>query len=197
MKTCRRCHETKPASAFHRCKANPDGLQYWCTDCQRKYLQTNKPVRRRLKPGVVPAELFGKVLCSRCKVRPAMLGTIGRYRKTPVCSRCNHSTRNKRRQELRERLFDHYGRQCVYCGSVDDLQLDHVDGDGRQWRKLDPTGTKWLIWLDRNGYPPACQTTCRRCNSAKQQMTDKEFRAWIARMYHHLFDKNGSDVNAS
>lgn len=35
-KTCRKCGETKPLSAFHRCAAVKDGRKAQCAECGRK-----------------------------------------------------------------------------------------------------------------------------------------------------------------
>ncbi len=32
-KRCYKCESVKPRTAFHRCKTNPDGLQYHCKEC--------------------------------------------------------------------------------------------------------------------------------------------------------------------
>lgn len=45
MKKCRKCGEQKPHGEFHRNKAAPDGLQYYCKACQR--ISVNPEVRRR------------------------------------------------------------------------------------------------------------------------------------------------------
>lgn len=36
MKTCSRCHESKPLSEFYTCTKNQDGLQYACKACSRE-----------------------------------------------------------------------------------------------------------------------------------------------------------------
>ena len=35
-KTCTRCKETLLLSAFHKCKAAKDGLNWWCISCQKE-----------------------------------------------------------------------------------------------------------------------------------------------------------------
>lgn len=37
-KTCSCCRKDLPRSAFNRCAASPDGLQYYCRRCQVGYI---------------------------------------------------------------------------------------------------------------------------------------------------------------
>lgn len=41
-KTCTKCGETKPTDQFHKNRANRDGLQPRCKDCQRAYYKANR-----------------------------------------------------------------------------------------------------------------------------------------------------------
>ena len=82
----------------------------------------------------------------------------------------------------REQVFDHYGRACAYCGSVDDIQIDHMDGDGKQCRTQERKAGGFYYWLAANNFPPNFQTLCKRCNLAKSNISDAEFREWIIAM---------------
>jgi hypothetical protein len=42
LKECTECGETKPVSEYSKYKSAPDGFQYICKSCRRKYYQTNK-----------------------------------------------------------------------------------------------------------------------------------------------------------
>lgn len=41
MKTCRKCEEQKPISAFSKDKSRKDGLQVYCKDCRKQYRSNN------------------------------------------------------------------------------------------------------------------------------------------------------------
>ena len=120
------------------------------------------------------------MLCKKCNEREVALYKI--KHRNYICNRCS----NKRdRDSIRNRLFEHYGRSCIYCGSESDLQFDHVNGDGVN----DHSGQASYLWhksLIANDYPPTCQVLCRQCNIAKQQMTDEQFRNWISKLYHRF-----------
>lgn len=46
MKICRRCHKNKSLDEYHKCAKHPDGLNYYCKECNcldaKKYYQNNK-----------------------------------------------------------------------------------------------------------------------------------------------------------
>ena len=42
LKECTKCGETKPVSEYSKYKSAPDGYQYYCKSCRRKYYQNNK-----------------------------------------------------------------------------------------------------------------------------------------------------------
>ena len=47
MKTCNRCHKVKDTTQFSKCKANKDGLQYRCRECNSK---DNHKFRTEINP---------------------------------------------------------------------------------------------------------------------------------------------------
>ncbi|AET72509.1 HNH endonuclease [Synechococcus phage S-CBP42] len=64
----------------------------------------------------------------------------------------------------REQIKARDGYQCVYCGSTDNLTIDHI----RPRSKGGPT-------TDTN-----CVTACRSCNHAKGSMDLADFQLMIA-----------------
>lgn len=60
-------------------------------------------------------------------------------------------TSSQARRMWREAIFERDGHSCVYCGSTDDLTLDHV----KPRCKGGPTNAE------------NCVTACRSCNLAK------------------------------
>lgn len=65
---------------------------------------------------------------------------------------------------FRQEVYDRDGGACVYCGSVDDLTLDHktpeMHGGDNSTDNL--------------------QTACRRCNAQKRDLTHEEYTARLA-----------------
>lgn len=80
------------------------------------------------------------------------------------------------RRKLKKETLLHYGELiCVYCkeDNIDLLSLDHVNGDGKEHRKLigiKSGGNNFYLYLRRNKFPqfPLLQILCISCNSKKQ-----------------------------
>jgi len=130
--------------------------------------------------------------CTRCG-NPKNIKDFHRDRTTrdgrsAACKLCRNiynqsDTHKMYGPRLRDIIFDHYGRECIYCGATDNLQCDHVNGDGKQHKRNKP---KWHREIIAAGFPADCQVLCKQCNTAKQDMTDQQFRQWIARLHHRL-----------
>lgn len=76
--------------------------------------------------------------------------------------------------DLREKIFDLYGRKCGICGFNEDLrilQLDHKNGGGNQERRQ--IGTRGIR---RNALrnPEAYQLLCPNCNWTKRYNLDEQ-----------------------
>lgn len=72
--------------------------------------------------------------------------------------------------KLKHTVISHYGAKCACCGEemIDFLCIDHIDGGGRQHRKITGVGTHFYQWLKRNNYPIGFQVLCYNCNHAKE-----------------------------
>ena len=70
---------------------------------------------------------------------------------------------------LRDKAIEKYGSKCVCCGLAEKpfLTFDHVEGGGRQHRKR-LGGFGFLLWMEKNNYPPEIQLLCYNCNGAKR-----------------------------
>ncbi len=84
------------------------------------------------------------------------------------CRKCVDKHANKR-QRLKTEVFNAYGRRCKCCGENEEafLQIDHINGGGRQ--HLKQIGTAFYAWLKRRNFPQGFQTLCCNCNFAKAQ----------------------------
>jgi hypothetical protein len=71
-----------------------------------------------------------------------------------------------------QRILDHYGNECACCGETERLFLtvDHINNDGNEHRKKDPTGRATIYrWLINRGFPPGFQILCMNCNQGKHR----------------------------
>ena len=72
------------------------------------------------------------------------------------------------RDKLRQQILTAYGSKCTCCGSVQFLQVDHINGNGRQHRKeLGGSGTQVYRYITKNNFPSEFQLLCKVCNYAK------------------------------
>jgi hypothetical protein len=150
-KRCPKCGEVKPIDQFQRSAGRYDGRQSWCKICSNQ--------RDR----------------ARYAADPSKSAQWYRRRKAADPEKINAPMR-ARYAEIRDQVFDHYGRvcSCPGCGATSSLTVDHVNGDGRQHRaELSPStshsGHSNVLyrWLVKNGFPAGFQTLCRPCNASK------------------------------
>jgi 5-methylcytosine-specific restriction endonuclease McrA len=136
------------------------------------------------------------MLCRICEAREVAANAAKRGQRT--CNRCqkkNYRTkhpdkykaeiarRTKRsRTKTKKLVFDHYGHQCVYCGSTENLALDHINGRNEADTKRGHQLYREIIKLD---FPDNVQPTCKQCNTAKSNLLDSQFREWLDRCYNH------------
>ena len=71
--------------------------------------------------------------------------------------------------KLRDKAINAYGSKCSCCGLADKrfLTFDHVYGGGRKHRKR-VGGYGFLLWMEKQNYPPEIQLLCYNCNGAKR-----------------------------
>ena len=94
-------------------------------------------------------------------------------------------------KKYRDLVINGYGGKCIFCGSVDRLHIDHVNGDGAKDRKLNGnTGTSALRIIVKNSFPKEYQLLCDSCNYAKGQRTNEEFIEWVDWIYEKMHKSN-------
>jgi hypothetical protein len=130
-----------------------------------------------------------KKYCSACGEE---LTETNRYPHTTqlLCTPCGRADHVRRQMEyqsrLRERAMKSLGDRCVICGEAEDLQIDHVHGDGKQERAQGRLRTSlYRAVLDPNNkgkYQPLCAT----CNRNKGNMTTNQYIDYILRTADYI-----------
>ncbi len=156
-KKCNKCKTDKALNEFHKQSCAPDGLRYVCKSCRSmlaaEYNRKTSTRRHRLS-----REWYyrnrGKVLARQKK-------------NAPKCARRRSELNKKRWDELKEKVYSHYGKLCACCGETEMsfLTIDHINDDGAIHRQ--GAGKDLYRWLIKNSYPEQFQTLCRNCNFGK------------------------------
>lgn len=79
-------------------------------------------------------------------------------------------SKKKSLQEIKKKVFDHYGNFCVCCGETESkfLTIDHTYGGGAQHRKEVGEGSTFYSWLVKNEFPEGFRTLCYNCNIGRK-----------------------------
>jgi len=113
--------------------------------------------------------------CPQCKQPndsyPITICVACRAKKKELAQRRRSQEANKkrtRRRARREAILEHYGRCCVFCGSTESLELDHINNDGREHREqLGGASDRTYSWVIKNAFPATFQVLCQPCNYNK------------------------------
>lgn len=97
------------------------------------------------------------------------------YRKKDTWKKYKATQNAIRYDRIKTEVFNHYGRECVFCGErrFDKLSIDHPNNDGAQHRKeigVKCGGINFYAWLIENNFPPGFQVLCISCNSRKNAL---------------------------
>lgn len=109
--------------------------------------------------------------------------TVGRVLDPALAERMRRTTRQWRAdnqesiRQCADEAIDYYGTECACCGAAENLELDHVNGNGGEHRdSLGTNGGSFYPWLVKNDFPAECepngdyelQVLCKPCNSSKR-----------------------------
>lgn len=66
-------------------------------------------------------------------------------------------------------VFNKYGNECICCGesNLKFLTIDHINQDGAEHRKQDPSSVTLYRWLKKHNYPDGFQVMCFNCNMGR------------------------------
>jgi hypothetical protein len=108
-------------------------------------------------------------LCRNCGREPEP----GRTKCAKCLETAARSSRSRTRRH-RERVFAHYGTECVCCGESEPLFLtiDHINGGGRAHHreiKGTPGAGTFYNWLISQEFPEGFQVLCFNCNSGRHR----------------------------
>lgn len=77
-----------------------------------------------------------------------------------------------RYRAIRAEVIDAYGGRCACCGESEAtfLELDHVDSDGAEHRRMIGRGAHATYkWAKDQGFPASFQLLCANCNQGRHR----------------------------
>jgi len=106
------------------------------------------------------------------------------YRKRDEWKKYKSTYNAIRYDRIKTDVFNHYGRECVFCGErrFNKLSIDHPNDDGGEHRrslKIGGGGINFYIWLIENNFPQGFQTLCISCNSRKNALWMWKTGKWV------------------
>jgi hypothetical protein len=146
MKRCPECGEDKPTGAFGRNRTRPDGLSFYCLECNRRrngdwYRRSRAAAGQSVRDHSWVPEGFR--WCPGCRQAVEHRDFSRNSRQTSgfgsVCRACNRRSANeaywKRRHGLTRAdvaaLRAEQGDSCAICGAPEPEHLDHDHLTGR------------------------------------------------------------------
>lgn len=167
------------------CGKRPPVTKTQCEECRKRRSRMRKAFRSRKTEGMCSHALCRKPCAPGHRTCPKHLAERRQRRSNLIaaglcsCGKpnskgkgyCNSCTEQKRhrRQEIRQQIFNHYGRSCICCGESTPLflTLDHVEGGGHFHRQTvtgGRAGIRFYRWLLRQNLPGGYQVLCWNCN---------------------------------
>lgn len=73
-------------------------------------------------------------------------------------------------QRIKNEVFHHYCNgdiKCAECGSVKNLSIDHIKGNGEKHRLMlgFNSSYQFYLWIRKNNFPMGYRVLCKSCNS--------------------------------
>lgn len=150
--------EFKEAGLCVRCGAERWEGKTRCEVCHKQHLAYQEKAKTK-------AISNGK--CRYCLVSPV-------EQDKSMCGSCleKHGAKSKQTyQKHRSACLEAYDGRCRCCGNGNPkyLQLDHIDDDGAEHRRLifNGRGGSMWTWAYRNGFPDTLQLLCANCHQGK------------------------------
>lgn len=175
QKACSKCGEVKSLEQFPRDARARGGRRADCKVCNKQksalYREDHPDQCREAVARCRAANGEQYQASRRARYDPEEGSERNRRYREANRDQLNEANRQYR-DDVRTRVFDHYGRTCACCGVTENLTIDHVNGGGTQHR-LESHGharvAGWVFyrWLIKNGFPDGFQVLCSPCNQSK------------------------------
>ena len=154
---CRKCHEKKVLTEFQTSQQGV-GYQLYCKQCQAEDALIAYRKARAEGPVPIPPDKKAYIKAYQQAHREKLL----------LRKRLGNRARTWKVKLI---VLEHYGACCACCGESNPyfLQIDHINGDGAQHRRLLRTkpGHNFYRWLIQQDFPTGFRILCANCNTAR------------------------------
>lgn len=164
MKTCTKCYQKKLPDDFYRMQSTYDGLRPDCKTCVN-----NRQKEYRLKNKSTISSYRKQYYRDNREIELAKKQEWRADNKDSIAAYNQHYYSN-----IRKQVLEHYGNKCAKCNSQENLEIDHVNGDGNKHRlellgDQNASGHAFYLALIRNNFPDdyELQTLCDPCHNRK------------------------------
>lgn len=182
-KRCTKCGVVKYLGEFHKHKGGAGGVGTLCKECRRKADRKRRQENKE-RLGESSRKWYQE---NKEKMREYQRKYIeeNKEKRRETQRKWRQKNKEKKREDDRKRRarklaasgshtadqvkarFDYYGNKCIYCGSSDDLQIEHRI-------PLSRGGSDWSSNL-----APACKS----CNCSKGTKTEAEFKKLLEKRH--------------
>jgi 5-methylcytosine-specific restriction endonuclease McrA len=151
-KKCTRCHNDLPLTDYHKDRKGKWGLRSWCKKCESKRCKHSTIADKRKAHRENKTVVYYNGRAGKLKQR---------------------APGNVTGEDLME-LMSVCGHKCVYCGSEESLQFDHV------------------ISVESGGTSDLCNISvlCADCNRMKGRRNHRDFIALLVKIISNLGTDN-------
>lgn len=136
MKICPKCGISKATNEFHKNKSKKDGLSGWCKLCNKSNYESNLDANRlkRREWHVKNRDLvLPKMRENYQKNKPQRQARIAEWKRNnkPKVNE-TYRLRELRKKDAsigqisKKEIQKLYAANCFYCGSSDNIQIDHI-----------------------------------------------------------------------
>ena len=175
-RTCTKCNEKLPISAFHKDKSATGGVRATCKNCRIKHVKNWYQDNRERQSGKEKNRRQSNK--DKYTEKEAKRYIKDREKRIALATEQSHLRRSRKKKTKTERgisklsLKRKHGTKCYYCGK----EMDFKVGVGRKFNR-DMATIEHLIPLAKGGEHTSENTVlaCRHCNLSKSAKSESEF----------------------
>lgn len=155
---CPKCKIEKDISLFPPNKSKPNGVQTYCKECQKEYINKYNSKYNKRDDVMEKNRMYSRL----------------RYKNDEEYKKRMKDWRQNELERIWDLILNHYGNKCSCkkCPETNPtfLTIDHINNDG--YKDKDKNGTRFVgirlyKKIVRDGFPDYYRLRCWNCNSGR------------------------------